>query len=99
MICLGLSRGFHDAGVAETKWAVEFDEVAAKAFQKNFRDAIVYQTDCNELLKALLEVSTKILTIFLIFIFYIFLGSIFYLVQCCLLMLIIFMIFLGTRIF
>lgn len=57
----GLSRGFHDSGVADTKWAVEFDTHAAKAFKKNFPDAIVYEKDCNVLLDALIQVRFDVI--------------------------------------
>ena len=33
--CGGLSQGLHDSGVAETRWAVEVFEPAAKAFKLN----------------------------------------------------------------
>lgn len=40
--CGGLSEGMHQAGVADTRWGVEYDGAAADAFQKNNPDAKVW---------------------------------------------------------
>ena len=47
----GLAKGLGQAGVSDTKWAVEIDREAANAFQENNPDATVFQGDCRELLK------------------------------------------------
>ncbi|XP_039753119.1 DNA (cytosine-5)-methyltransferase PliMCI-like isoform X2 [Pararge aegeria] len=49
--CGGLSEGLHRAGVAECKWAVENLEAAAHAYSLNNKNCIVFNEDCNELLK------------------------------------------------
>ena len=41
--CGGLSQGLHDAGVAETRWAVEIYAPAANAFQLNNKELIYIQ--------------------------------------------------------
>ncbi|KAG8797132.1 hypothetical protein FRC16_009195 [Serendipita sp. 398] len=46
----GLSIGLESTGVVETGWAVERDESAAKTFQKNHKDARVYNMCINRLL-------------------------------------------------
>lgn len=48
--CGGLSEGMHQAGVAVSKWGVEYDAAAADAFQKNNPDAKVFCNNCNVLL-------------------------------------------------
>ena len=53
----GLSEGFHQAGVAETCWAIEKEEPAAQAFRRNNPDSIVFTDDCNELLRLVMDVS------------------------------------------
>jgi len=53
--CGGLSQGLHDSGVADTRWAVEIFEPAAKAFAKNNEDATVFSDDCNLLLMNVME--------------------------------------------
>jgi len=50
--CGGLSEGMHQAGVAKTKWAVEYDQAAADAFKLNNPDAEVFCNNCNVLLRA-----------------------------------------------
>ena len=49
--CGGLSEGMHQAGVAETKWGVEYEPSAARSFQKNNPAAIVFCNNCNVLLR------------------------------------------------
>jgi DNA (cytosine-5)-methyltransferase 1 len=53
--CGGLSEGFHQCGLSETKWAVEIDEPAAQAFRLNNPKSTVLVNDCNELLKLVME--------------------------------------------
>ncbi|WZN58936.1 DNA (cytosine-5)-methyltransferase [Chloropicon roscoffensis] len=48
--CGGLSEGMHQAGAAETKWAIEFEDAAAKSFELNHKGAVVYNKNCNALL-------------------------------------------------
>jgi DNA (cytosine-5)-methyltransferase 1 len=48
--CGGLSEGLHQSGAADSKWAIEVDEIAAKAYALNFPDATVFTDDCNVLL-------------------------------------------------
>ncbi|KAG2449363.1 hypothetical protein HYH02_005516 [Chlamydomonas schloesseri] len=50
--CGGLSEGFHQAGVAESRWAIEYDRQAADAFKLNNPDATVFCDNCNVLLRA-----------------------------------------------
>ena len=51
----GLSEGLHQAGIAETLWAIEIEEPAAKAFKANNLNATVLTDDCNTLLKLVME--------------------------------------------
>lgn len=48
--CGGITEGLHQAGVTETKWAIEFNHQAAEAFKLNNPDAAVFSTDCNAIL-------------------------------------------------
>ena len=48
--CGGLSEGMHQAGAANTKWAIEYWTPAADAFKLNNPDAFVYNGNCNVLL-------------------------------------------------
>ncbi|CAN0367097.1 unnamed protein product, partial [Discosporangium mesarthrocarpum] len=43
--------GLHDAGVCNSKWAIEFEKPAAEAYKKNFPEASVFTDDCNIILK------------------------------------------------
>lgn len=52
--CGGLSRGLHDAGVADCRWAVENAEAAARAYALNNPACTVYTDDCNALLRCAL---------------------------------------------
>ena len=56
--CGGLSLGLHQAGVAETHWAIELFQPAAKAFKENNPKCTVFTDDCNLLLKLALEGKT-----------------------------------------
>ncbi|KAK5639618.1 hypothetical protein RI129_012110 [Pyrocoelia pectoralis] len=53
--CGGLSEGLHQANIAETKWAIEKEPSAARAFKLNNPNATVYTEDCNELLRLILS--------------------------------------------
>ncbi|XP_028404799.1 DNA (cytosine-5)-methyltransferase 1-like isoform X2 [Dendronephthya gigantea] len=53
--CGGLSEGLHQAGVAETRWAIEIEEPAAQAFKANNPKTTVFTDDCNMLLKLAME--------------------------------------------
>jgi DNA (cytosine-5)-methyltransferase 1 len=48
--CGGLSEGLHQAGVAHSRWAIEFEQPAADAYALNNPDAAVFATDCNAIL-------------------------------------------------
>ncbi|ESN92163.1 hypothetical protein HELRODRAFT_116156 [Helobdella robusta] len=48
--CGGLSEGLHQAGIADTRWAIEKDESASQAFRLNNPSCTVFSDDCNELL-------------------------------------------------
>lgn len=48
--CGGLSEGMHQAGVAETNWAIEYDEAAAHAFKLNHPSASVLCGNVSALL-------------------------------------------------
>ena len=49
--CGGFSEGLKQAGIIYCKWAVEWDNAAAKAFKENNPEATVFQEDCKEFLK------------------------------------------------
>lgn len=53
----GLSEGLHQAGVAESRWAIEKEEPAASAFSLNNPGCTVFTDDCNLLLKLVMDVS------------------------------------------
>ncbi|GLH01282.1 DNA (Cytosine-5)-methyltransferase PliMCI [Gryllus bimaculatus] len=53
--CGGLSEGLHQAGLAETRWAIEKEESAANAFKLNNPECTVFTDDCNMLLKLVLN--------------------------------------------
>lgn len=48
--CGGLSEGMHQARVADTKWAIEYEQPAADAFQLNNPGAAVFCNNCNVIL-------------------------------------------------
>ncbi|CAB3236806.1 unnamed protein product [Arctia plantaginis] len=56
--CGGLSEGLHSAGIAECRWAVENVEAAAHAYALNNKNCIVFNEDCNALLKNVMSGST-----------------------------------------
>nr|ALB00263.1 DNA (cytosine-5)-methyltransferase [Tigriopus japonicus] len=53
--CGGLSHGLHEAGIAQSDWAIEVYEPAAKAFKANNPDAVVFTDDCNVLLRKIIN--------------------------------------------
>ena len=53
--CGGLSEGLHQAGIVDTKWAIEKVENAASAFKMNNPDCTVFTEDCNELLNVIMS--------------------------------------------
>ena len=57
--CGGLSLGLHQSGVAETKWAIECYDSAAKAFKANNPNTDVFTADCNLLLKIIMEAEAE----------------------------------------
>ncbi|XP_061383762.1 DNA (cytosine-5)-methyltransferase 1-like [Danaus plexippus] len=56
--CGGLSEGLHRSGVAECRWAVENLEAAAHAYSINNKNCIVFNEDCNALLKDAMDGAT-----------------------------------------
>ncbi|KAF4533442.1 DNA (cytosine-5)-methyltransferase 1-like [Ephemera danica] len=56
--CGGLSLGLHQSGVAESKWAIEVDAAAARAFKLNNPRCVMLQEDCNKLLELMLQKET-----------------------------------------
>ncbi|KAG2259190.1 hypothetical protein Bca52824_078484 [Brassica carinata] len=53
--CGGLSQGLEQAGVSATKWAIEYEEPAGKAFRKNHPETTVFVDNCNVILRAIME--------------------------------------------
>ena len=49
--CGGLTKGLEQAGICDSKWAIEAHEPAAKAYKANFPSTEVFNEDCNLLLK------------------------------------------------
>ncbi|CAH2980940.1 unnamed protein product [Chilo suppressalis] len=56
--CGGLSEGLHQAGITECRWAVENVEAAAHAYSLNNKNCIVFNEDCNALLKDAISGAT-----------------------------------------
>ena len=52
----GLSAGLHQCGIAESRWAIEKVEPAARAYALNAPKCTVFTDDCNELLKRVMQV-------------------------------------------
>ena len=50
-----MSHGLHEAGVADSKWAIEIFEPAAQAYKLNNPDCTVFSDDCNMLLRQAIE--------------------------------------------
>ena len=55
--CGGLSAGLSQAGVANHKWAVDFWEPSADAYRENYPGAKVYNKECNDFLKQVMDGS------------------------------------------
>ncbi|KAJ4715071.1 DNA (cytosine-5)-methyltransferase [Melia azedarach] len=53
--CGGLSEGLQQSGVLLTKWAIEFDEPAGEAFKLNHPESSVFISNCNVILRAVME--------------------------------------------
>lgn len=53
--CGGLSEGLQQAGVACTKWAIEYEQPAGEAFIVNHPDALMFVDNCNVILRAIME--------------------------------------------
>ncbi|KAF6017679.1 DNMT1 [Bugula neritina] len=53
--CGGLSAGLHQCGIAESRWAIEKVEPAARAYALNAANCTVFTDDCNELLKLVMQ--------------------------------------------
>lgn len=53
--CGGLSEGLHQVGVADSRWAIEFEPSAAQAYRLNNPGTIVFNADCNHILKLIME--------------------------------------------
>uniref|UniRef100_T1J239 DNA (cytosine-5-)-methyltransferase n=1 Tax=Strigamia maritima TaxID=126957 RepID=T1J239_STRMM len=51
----GLSKGLHQAGVSETRWAIELDQFAATAFKMNNPAPELYEDNCNEILQLMID--------------------------------------------
>lgn len=56
--CGGLSEGLHQSGIAECRWAVENLEAAAHAYSLNNKNCIIFNEDCNALLKDAMSGAT-----------------------------------------
>lgn len=54
--CGGLSAGLHQCGIAESRWAIEKVDPAARAYSLNTENCTVFTDDCNDLLKLVMEV-------------------------------------------
>nr|XP_042136225.1 DNA (cytosine-5)-methyltransferase 1-like [Peromyscus maniculatus bairdii] len=52
--CGGLSKGLHQAGIAETLWAIDSVDAEAQAFRMNNPGSMVFTEDCNVLLKQIM---------------------------------------------
>lgn len=47
----------HEAGVAESLWAIEKENAAANAYRLNNPKTIVFSEDCNKLLQRVMNVN------------------------------------------
>lgn len=48
--CGGLSEGLRQSGYTREMWAIEMDKSASSSYQANFKNALVFNEDCNDLL-------------------------------------------------
>ncbi|XP_024387799.1 DNA (cytosine-5)-methyltransferase 1A isoform X2 [Physcomitrium patens] len=53
--CGGLSEGLRQAGVATTKWAIEYEHPASEAFNLNHPETNVFCENCNVILRCIME--------------------------------------------
>jgi DNA (cytosine-5)-methyltransferase 1 len=53
--CGGLSRGLHESGVTQLRWAIEFWQPSAEALKKNNPDCEVMIEECNWLLSKAMQ--------------------------------------------
>ena len=53
--CGGLSEGFKKAGIANVKWAVEFDSSLARIYRKNNPQTKLFCENCNAILQEVLD--------------------------------------------
>jgi len=53
--CGGLSEGLHEVGVADSRWAIEFEPSAAQAYRLNNPGAVVFNADCNNILRMIMQ--------------------------------------------
>ncbi|CAA7026008.1 unnamed protein product [Microthlaspi erraticum] len=53
--CGGMSWGLEQAGVTQTKWAIEYEEPAGQAFKQNHPESTVFVNNCNVILRAIME--------------------------------------------
>ena len=51
-----MSEGLKQAGIIDSKWAIENDEAAAHAYRLNNPDASVFTVDCNTFLEKVMNV-------------------------------------------
>jgi DNA (cytosine-5)-methyltransferase 1 len=58
--CGGLSEGMHQAGVAVSHWAIEYEPSAAEAFKLNNPEAATFCNNCNVLLRAAMEKAGQV---------------------------------------
>ncbi|KAL4707840.1 hypothetical protein ACJJTC_001786 [Scirpophaga incertulas] len=56
--CGGLSEGLHQIGIADCRWAIENVEAAAHAYSLNNKTCVVFNEDCNALLKDAMSGAT-----------------------------------------
>ncbi len=59
--CGGLSLGLHQAGVAESRWAIEVFEPAANAYKLNNAKCDVFTDDCNQLLALVIAGESQVI--------------------------------------
>ena len=57
--CGGLSDGFRKAGIADVKWAVEFDPDLAEIYKKNHPETTMYCKNCNTILQDVFDWSHR----------------------------------------
>ncbi|KAI0032194.1 S-adenosyl-L-methionine-dependent methyltransferase [Vararia minispora EC-137] len=58
----GLSEGLRQSGIVDTRWAVEFSPSCAKTLKTNHPEVVVFNQDCNVLLKNAVDAHTAQVT-------------------------------------